>query len=357
MAITEIIVPRTPRGSGSDQRAGSTAAPSTWTTSWPAWRTTAHVTVTDPAALAAARRLVASQFAAAEKAAARFRPDAEIHRLYRAGGRAVPVSPLLAELIAAALGAAERTAGDIDPTVGPAMTAVHDGRPRRRDRSAVPVCGSRPSTARPVTGWEQVQLSGRRVQVPPGVTLDLSATAKAVAGDLAAARVRQRLDVGVLVRLGGDAVAAGPTPAGGWFVPVDDRAGDLPTAVVLPAGAALSTSHFTARPMGDGDPHLRGHLIDPRTGRAPVPVWRSASALGFSGLEAATYAAAALVRGPAARDWLTQLWVPARLVTVHDDVIAVGPWNSHLVTRAGIAAGDPDPAPAALVANPRRTTI
>jgi thiamine biosynthesis lipoprotein len=351
MAITEMI-PGLRHGSAQPLPLDSSSQTSGNTASWSAWGTTAYVTVTDPAALPAARRLVSRTLMAAEKAAARYRRDAELHKLYRAGGREITVSPVLADLIAAALIAAERTDGDVDPTVGAAMTAVHSGRrPCSQDHSGLPACGSRP-TSRPVPGWQQVNLQGRRLQVPIGTTLDLSATAKGVACDRAAAAVRDRLDVGVLVGLGSDAAGAGPAPDGGWTVTINDRTGDRSTSVQLPAGAALATSHFTARTSQPDD--QPGHLIDPRTGRAPVQVWRMVSAIGFSSLEASTYTAAALIRGSSARGWLNQLWVPARMITSQDDVITVGSWNSHV---AGNAAASTSQLPVPRVADPRRTTL
>jgi thiamine biosynthesis lipoprotein len=371
MAITEMIVPGLRSWPAHDRRPDSNSDATGRTARWSCWGTTAYVTVTDPAALPAARRLVSRQFAAAERAASRLRPDAELHKLYRAGGRAITVSPLLADLVAAALVAAERTDGDVDPTVGAAMTAVHSsrsiwsgrsGRSTCRDESALPTCGSRPTAARRVPGWEQVELSGRRLRVPIGTTLDLSATAKAVACDRAAAQVRDRLDVGVLVGLGADAVSAGPATDDGWIVEIGDRAGSRRSLLNLPAGAAVTTSHFTAHTSAGqvADPELGtpGHLIDPHTGHAPTPVWRMASAIGFSGLEAASYTAAALVRGTSARAWLGQLWVPAQLITIYDDVITVGPWTSHLVAPDAEPHTSPsEPSlPAPRVANPRRTT-
>jgi thiamine biosynthesis lipoprotein len=356
MAIAEMI-PGLRHGSAQPLPLDSSPQTSGNTASWSAWGSTAFVTVTDPTVLPAARRLVSRTLAAAEKAAARHRRDAELHKLYRAGGREITVSPVLADLIAAALIAAERTDGDVDPTVGAAMTAVHSGRrPGSRDRSGLPTCGSRPTT-RPVPGWQQVNLQGRRLQVPVGTTLDLSATAKGVACDRAAAVVRDRLNVGVLVGLGSDAASAGPAPDGGWTVAVTDRAGRRSTSVNLPAGAALATSHFAARSPGatTGDPDDRpGHLIDPHTGRAPVQVWRMVTAIGFTSLEASTYTAAALIRGASARSWLNQLWVPARMITTQDDVITVGTWDAHL---AGNVAARISPLPVPRMANPRRTTL
>jgi thiamine biosynthesis lipoprotein len=363
MSIAEMIIPELHRGARSrpgDPRSEAESQAFGWTAHWSAWGTTASVTVTDPGVLSSACRLVRRQFAAAEKAAARFRPDAELHRLYRAGGRPITVSPLLAELISAALTAAERTDGDVDPTVAAAMTAVHGSPGRGRDTSSMPVCATRPTAGRPpIAGWQQVDLQGRRLRVPPGTTLDLSATATALACDLAAARVRDRLRTGVLVTLGGDAASAGPAPADGWRVPIEDRAGVRRTEVRLSAGAGLATSHFTARmpfPEANSDVPAPGHLIDPGTGLPPAVVWRMATAIGFSSLEAATYTAASLVRGTSARAWLGQLWVPARLVTVYDDVVTVGPWSSHEPTT-GTTDGPSSPdLPSPRLANPLRTT-
>ncbi|GAA3608916.1 FAD:protein FMN transferase [Kineosporia mesophila] len=324
MAITDIVVPGLRRNHLPEQplvggsSAGTTAA-------WPAWGTTASVTVDDPAALTVARRIVSRQIAAAEKAAARFRSDAELHKLYRAGGRPVTVSPLLAELVAASLAVAMRTDGDIDPTVGAALNAVAAA---GRDRSHLPVCGSRPTGGRPAAGWEQVRLEGRKLQVPAGTTLDLSATAKAAVCDMAAARVRERVDAGVLVRLGGNVASAGPAPEQGWKVLIEDRDGDLTTQVHLPAGAALSTSRIAVLPERHRNSRVT-HMIDPRTGEIPLPVWRMVSAIGFTCLEASTYSTASLVRGTRARSWLTQLWVPARLITVADDELLSGNWAAH----------------------------
>jgi thiamine biosynthesis lipoprotein len=367
VSITEMIVPdlhRRAKVPAREHRSDDTGEAAGWASTWPAWGTTASVTVTDPAALAAARRLVSRQFGAAEKAAGRFRKDAELHRLYRAGGRPITVSPLLAELIGAALTSAERTGGDVDPTVAAAMTAIHGPARQNHEFSSVPVCGSRPTEPRPVTGWEQVHLCGRQLRVPAGTTLDLSATATAFACDRAASAVRARLNVGVLVTLGGDAASAGPGPDGGWRLTVDDPGGDR-IPVRLPAGTALATSHFTARPDLRVNGGTRpGHLIDPRTGRAPTAIWRMASAIGFTSLEASTYTAATLIRGTAARGWLGQLGVPARLVTVQEDVITVGPWSAHqvgapdhsLTSRPADGTGDPARFPSPRSADSRRTT-
>src|SRR5262249_44266873 len=76
----------------------------------------------------------------------------------------------------------------------------------------------------PAAGWRAVTVDRgvRTVTVPSGTALDLGATAKAWAADLAATRLAERLGCPVLVNLGGDLAVAGGTrhsgPAGGGAV-------------------------------------------------------------------------------------------------------------------------------------------
>src|SRR5207253_1840601 len=61
--------------------------------------------------------------------------------------------------------------------------------------------------------------AARTVVVPQGVEIDLGATAKALAADLAAAAAREAIgEGGVLVSLGGDIAVAGEPPPEGWAV-------------------------------------------------------------------------------------------------------------------------------------------
>ena len=65
------------------------------------------------------------------------------------------------------------------------------------------------------------------MSLPPGVQLDLGATAKAWCADRAAAAAAAATGAGVLVGLGGDLAMAGPPPPEGWVVRVaDDHAAD-----------------------------------------------------------------------------------------------------------------------------------
>ena len=92
--------------------------------SWRALGTLVQLVVTDLRCLAEARRLLTADLAEVDAACSRFRADSEICALRTAKGRPARISPLLAEAIEVALRAARLTEGDVDPTVGAAMSAI-----------------------------------------------------------------------------------------------------------------------------------------------------------------------------------------------------------------------------------------
>lgn len=281
------------------------------TAQWPVWGTTARIVVTDPAQVAPAVDVVRAELAAIDAACSRFRDDSELRQACRAGR--MHVSPLLATLVGAALTAAARTDGDVNPTVGAAMCGLgYDRDFAAIEKRAVRVVAS--------PDWRSVRLEGRHLTVPAGVLLDLGATAKAMAADRAAAAVSSRLGVGALVALGGDIATAGPTPDGGWRVLVRDRPGDPQCTVALPAGAALATSSTVSRAWGD----RLHHIVDPRTGRPATRTWRTVTVAAYSCVHANTLSTAAIVRGQGATRMLAG--VPSRLVTADRTVLRLGGW-------------------------------
>lgn len=292
------------------------------TAQWPVWSTTARIVVTDASAISDAQAIVTEQLAAVDRACSRFRDDSEIQALHRDTGRPQLVSPLLAELIAVALDAARRTDGDVDPTVGEAISDLgYD-----QDLSLLPRTGAPIRViVRRAPGWRQVHQRGRIVRLPAGVRLDLGATAKAYTADRCASLVATRLGTGVLVSLGGDIATSGPGPEGGWRILVQDRPGDPHCTVTLPAGAAVATSSTASRQWRRGDRKLH-HIVDPGTGWPAKPVWRTATVAANSCVEANTLTTAALVRGADAIPWLRGLGAPTRLVRADGVVITLGGW-------------------------------
>jgi thiamine biosynthesis lipoprotein len=290
---------------------------------WPVWSTTARLVVTRPAALGRARNLVMARLAALDRAASRFRPDSELAHLAAAGGRPVIVSDLLARLVRTALAAADRTGGDLDPTVGAGLRGLgYD-----RDIGQVPAPGARLVVV-PAGGHRGVRLRGRELTVPAGVELDLGATAKAFTADWCARTVARRCATGVLVSLGGDIATAGPAPEGGWRVLVAGTPGDPSTLVTLPAGGALATSSTLSRRWRLGDATLH-HILDPRTGEPASLTWRSASVAAWRCVDANIATTTAIVRGARAGRWLDELGLPARLVAEDRTVVTLNGWPAE----------------------------
>ncbi len=276
---------------------------------WDLWSTRARLVVTDPAALDPALLLVDDLLADVEAAASRFRRDSEVSTLRPGPDGTVLVSPMLADLLGEALAAADRTDGAVDPTIGATLAALGYDRDIRLVESGTGLV----ALVRPVPGWRILRLAGRRLTLPEGLELDLGATAKAVAADRAAALVADRLETGVLVSLGGDIATAGPAPAGGWQVRVQDTDTDPAAQVALPGGSALATSSTARRTWIRGSETLH-HIVDPATGRPADPVWRSVSVAATSCGLANAAATATIVKGAAGLAWLAAQGLPARLV-------------------------------------------
>jgi thiamine biosynthesis lipoprotein len=303
------------------------------TAQWPVWGTTARLVVTRPDRLGRARTVVDAELAAIDRAASRFRPDSEVRLVHAAGGRPVRVSPLLAELVAAALAAAHRTEGRVDPTLGGALAGLgYD-----RDLSLLPADAGwrvRPPAGAAGPAWQRVRLAGDELTVPAGVLLDLGATGKAYAADRCARLVAEHCGTGVLVALGGDIATAGEAPEGGWRILVSDGPDEPSCTVAVPAGAALATSSTLSRRWRTGG-HLVHHILDPRTCRPARPLWRTVSVVADRCVAANTLTTAAVVRGATAPTWLRMQGVPARLVPAAGPVLTLGGWPAELPTRNG----------------------
>jgi FAD:protein FMN transferase len=296
------------------------------------WGTTALLGVTDPAALAEARHLLDGILAEVEEAASRFRPGTEVLRLNEgAGGGPVTVSPVLLDLVAQALWAAELTAGACDPTVADALVALgYDRDFDELDEDAGPLV--QPPSPAPGVGGIELDPERSTLTLPEGVHLDLGATAKARAADRAAWRIAERLSIGVLVDLGGDLSIAGAVPPGGWTVGIVEstRDEDSPIGeVVAVHGGGVASSSNAVRRWRRGDQSVH-HVVDPSTGLSAPEVFRLVTVGASSCVEANALSTAALVWGEEALFELPQRSVAARLVRADGTVERVGGWPEPL---------------------------
>ncbi len=303
------------------------------------WSTTATLIVTDPAAMDIALAELNDELAVIDATCSRFRADSEISRVLAHPGRQVRLSDTLNQAIAQALRVGAATDYLVDPTVAAAVIALgYDrdiGGAVSRSLTAGPL--ELPSTAaqQPAPGAWRVRHDAENAQlmVPPGVGLDLGATAKAFAADRAAARIAALVDGGVLVNLGGDIAVAGTAPAGGWKISIADdhrASADAKThqLVSITSGGLATSSTQTRRwRTSSGWAH---HIVDPRTGRNPEPLWRTAAVAAASCVDANAASTAAIVLGAQAPEWLTRQGLPALLIDQQGSVSTLAGWPTEV---------------------------
>lgn len=247
----------------------------------------------EPAQAAAAQASAAAclaWLAEVDARLSRFRPESELCRLNRAGGRWFPASALLFAAVERAVTAAHESDGLFDPTLLPQLEALGYDRDfaliAHREVAelappAAPPIDAPPTATPPVAagGWRAIALDARRqrIRLPAGVRLDLGGIAKGWAADVALAAFCGGY-AGAMVNVGGDlALRGGPQPGRGWSVGIRDPREELnpgartQVATITLSRGGLATSGALRRWwLRDGA--RQHHLLDPRTGR-PTRVW------------------------------------------------------------------------------------
>lgn len=279
-------------------------------TTWRAIGTWIEVLTVEEGAAQAAAAIVADELAVLDAGVSRFRADAELYRL--PSGEPCPASPVVRNALNAALRTAAFTDGLVVPTMGEALR--HNG--YDADLELVRTRTSVVRLAPPPVPWQRIVVddAAGTVTLPEGAELDLGASAKAWAADVAAARVHAELGCGVLVNLGGDLGLAGPAPAGGWRITIDDGGqpdeGKRPVIAVGSGGVATSSTRLRSWRTDAGTAH---HILDPRTRRPAPRVWQAVTVAAVSAEVANAAATASVILGDAAPGWLTRKGLPARL--------------------------------------------
>ena len=288
-----------------------------------------RLVVTRPERLEAALAAMEGRLAEIDEAYSRFRGDSELSIVNSRPGVLHRVSPLLAAAVAAGLRGARLSGGAVDPTLGRAMKVAG------YDRSFEEVAADGPGLAlraRSVAGWEAIHFDpvALTLRVPEGVELDLGATGKGLAADLAAAAALEAAGpgAGVLVSLGGDIATGGVAPEGGWVIQVSEDSGaplGADAEAVSIGSGALATSSTTVRRWTRGGVQLH-HILEPATGLPAAGPWRTASAIAGTCVDANLAATGAIVKGADAATWLETLRLPARLVDREGRVTRLGGW-------------------------------
>jgi thiamine biosynthesis lipoprotein len=213
-------------------------------------------------------------FSAREAVFSRFRSDSELSRVNRNESSVVEVTPIFARAVSAALAAAERTRGLVDPTLGAALEAAGYDRDfadlQPNDR---PLGPAQPGS------WRVLRVVGQILFRTAGTKLDLNGVVKSMAVDDAVAL----LPGDGYVSAGGDLATRGEMvvrlPAGG---------------VVALHGGGVATSGSSRRSWLRGG-EVQHHLIDPRTGRPARSCWTDVTVAAGSCLAADVAARAAFL--------------------------------------------------------------
>jgi FAD:protein FMN transferase len=241
--------------------------------------------------------------AAFEQRLTRFDPASELSALNAAPLDIVPASPLLRRFVTAALWAAERSGGLVDPTLlGPLRAAGYDRDRRHAELPLADALREAPpralATAAHAARWRTISVGAAAIARPPGVELDSGGTGKGLAADLTARLLdgadRFAVDCGGDLRVGGPGAAAQP-----FAVQVRHPLTGAVAHELQLRGGAIATSGLNVRLWRDAAGRPAHHLLDPGTGR---PAWTGlvgATALAPTALEAEVLAKTALLSGPA----------------------------------------------------------
>lgn len=257
-----------------------------------------------PAELAAVR----AHFERLEQAFSRFRPDSELNRVNGAEHPFVGVSAVFAQGLSAALIAAARTDGLVDPTLGTAIEAAGYDRDFGELRDDARTAGE------PRLGsWRSLRLLGTLVFRLPGTKLDLNGIVKGMAVDDAL----DLIDGPGFVAAGGDIAVRGETVVG------------LPNGETISLrNGGLATSGTTRRRWHRGG-ELQHHLLDPRTGRPARSRWAEVTVAAPTCLRADVAAKAAFLLSGDGPAWLDERELPG-LFRNAGETVANDAWRARV---------------------------
>ena len=216
----------------------------------------------------------------------------EIYRLNTLGSG--EVSEDTANVISEALGICDSTDGALDITIYPVLLEWGF----TADNTHVPEDAA-VSAALEKTGYENVKLSGNRVDMPEGYMLDLGSCAKGYAGGEAAEAMKKRGITSALVNLGGNVQAIGAKPdSSDWSVGIADpfSPNELLGVLKIRDKAVITSGGYQRYFIGeDGKKYI--HILDPKTGRPAESGIASVTVIGDNGTECDALSTALFVMG------------------------------------------------------------
>ncbi len=189
----------------------------------------------------------------------------EIYALNHSGGQPVSVSDDTAAVVSFALEMAEETAGTLEPTIYPVLTAWGFTTDEHRVPSQEEIDGLLASV-----DYRRVSVNGNTIQMEPGMMLDLGAVGKGYASDKVEELLRAEGVTSALLDLFGNIVMIGSRPDGSdWRLGLQSPFENDTVGVLTASDCAVVTSGNYENFFTADDGTIYGHIIDPATG-SPV---------------------------------------------------------------------------------------
>jgi FAD:protein FMN transferase len=241
-----------------------------------------------------------------EKRFSRFLEDSELSQLNRSAGSWFQASPEMFDLLGEALRLHHQTLGLFDPSVLKALERAGYDRTidEVRDRDLRPAetplrCG------RYHFSDLLLEADGRRVWLPPEMSIDLGGIAKGWIAERAA-RALAEWSAACIVDAGGDMFMLGlPNGQADWRIALEDPfSSEQDLAILNVKPGAIATSTTTRRRWTQAGQE-RHHLIDPRTGQPAMTDWVSVTAIAAHAIDAEVFAKSLLIAGSQEANRLT----------------------------------------------------
>jgi FAD:protein FMN transferase len=249
----------------------------------------------------------------------RFDEASELCRLNRDERDTVPVGPVMARFVEAAVHFAAWTGGLVDPTLIPEIEQAGYAGDRQLGSVTLEAAlrgapARSPGGPSPRSGWKKIEVDRRRglVSRPPGVQLDSGGLAKGLFGDVLAPVLDGHASFAINaagdVRFGGAAGLLRPVRVASPFEDTVLHTFELVTG-------AAATSGIGKRSWIGHDGRPAHHLLNPATGQPAFTGIVQVTALAPSGVEAEAMSKAALLSGPDG----AATWLRHGGLVVHDD--------------------------------------
>jgi thiamine biosynthesis lipoprotein len=238
----------------------------------------------------------------------RFKPESELSLLNHDLRERVPVSPVMAAFLQAAIDASAATDGLVDCTMLDAIENAGYRQDRFRGTLALPLALAmapprEPAAGDPAARWKQVQVDPDAgvVERPVGMRFDGGGLVKGLAADIVASRLAGH--PGFAVDCEGD-VRVGGTERVVRMLEVPSPFGGAVIHEFAVSDGALATSSIAKRSWFESMRPTH-HVLNPMTGKPAFTGVVQASALASTAVEGEALAKAAVLSGPGgAESWL-----------------------------------------------------